>query len=245
METFFTIYFTAVGEVMKTIDEMDIADNTLVIFTSDNGGMLNIGGQEAWMEGHKLNSDLLGFKFDAWEGGHRIPFIARWPDKIPAGTKSDHLISNVDVLATFAAIVNAKLGPKDAKDSYNILQSLTGNGLDQERDNLVISPVLPSHITLRKKQWLYIGEKGNGGFSGKKIGEHTLGGPAAHKLTKQENSEIINNKLREDASLAQLYNLKIDPYQKQNLYEQYPEIVDEMKTLLEQCIQSERTAPSL
>ena len=60
-------------------------DNTLVILTSDNGGMLNQGGQDAWKAGHRLNGDLLGFKFDAWEGGHRVPFIARWPGKIEAG----------------------------------------------------------------------------------------------------------------------------------------------------------------
>ena len=70
------------GEVMKTLDETGVSDNTLVIFTSDNGGMLNRGGQEAWRRGHRLNGDLFGFKFEAWEGGHRIPFIARWPGHI-------------------------------------------------------------------------------------------------------------------------------------------------------------------
>ncbi len=81
-----------VGEVIKTLDEAGVADNTLVIFTSDNGGMLNRGGQEAWRAGHRLNGDLLGFKFDAWEGGHRVPFIARWPGKIEAGSESDALV---------------------------------------------------------------------------------------------------------------------------------------------------------
>jgi arylsulfatase A-like enzyme len=66
-----------VGEVMRTLDELKLRDNTLVILTSDNGGMLNQGGQEAWTAGHRLNGDLLGFKFDSWEGGHRVPFIAR------------------------------------------------------------------------------------------------------------------------------------------------------------------------
>ena len=65
------------GEVMQTLDETGVSDNTLVIFTSDNGGMLNRGGQEAWRRGHRMNGELFGFKFDAWEGGHRIPFIAQ------------------------------------------------------------------------------------------------------------------------------------------------------------------------
>ena len=81
-----------VGEVLRTLDELKLRDNTLVIFTSDNGGMLNQGGQDAWKAGHRLNGDLLGFKFDAWEGGHRVPFIARWPGKIEAGSVSDQLI---------------------------------------------------------------------------------------------------------------------------------------------------------
>ncbi len=87
-----------VGEVMRTLDELRLRDNTLVILTSDNGGMLNQGGQDAWKAGHRLNGDLLGFKFDAWEGGHRVPFIARWPGKIEAGSVSDQLICHIDLL---------------------------------------------------------------------------------------------------------------------------------------------------
>ena len=82
-----------VGEVLDALDEEGLTDNTLVIFTSDNGGMINLGGQDALMMGHKANGDLLGFKFDAWEGGHRVPFIARWPGKIKAGSVSHQLVS--------------------------------------------------------------------------------------------------------------------------------------------------------
>lgn len=74
-----------VGEVLRTLDELKLRDNTLVILTSDNGGMLNVGGQGAWKAGHRLNGDLLGFKFEAWEGGHRVPFIACWPGNIANG----------------------------------------------------------------------------------------------------------------------------------------------------------------
>ncbi|HUX15394.1 MAG TPA: sulfatase-like hydrolase/transferase, partial [Phycisphaerae bacterium] len=70
-----------VGQVLDVLDELKLTENTLVIFTSDNGGMLNLGGKTAWQAGHRLNGDLLGFKFGAWEGGHRIPFIARWPGR--------------------------------------------------------------------------------------------------------------------------------------------------------------------
>ena len=74
-----------VGEVTQCLEQHGLSENTLVIFTSDNGGMLNLGGRNAVRAGHRMNGDLLGFKFGAWEGGHRVPFIARWPGKIEAG----------------------------------------------------------------------------------------------------------------------------------------------------------------
>jgi len=232
-----------VGEVLSTLDELDITDNTLVIFTSDNGGMLNMGGQEAWKEGHQLNGDLLGFKFGAWEGGHRIPLIARWPGKIEAGTVSDQLISNVDFLATLAAIVNRKLEADEGRDSYNMLPAFTGEPSEPVRDQLVISPFDQDNIALRMGKWIYIGAQGGGGFWGTEIGSHILGGPAAHLLTQQVNSDIENGKLRDDAPPAQLYDLEADPTQKRNLYSEFPEVAEQMKTKLEEFIQAERTAP--
>ena len=100
-----------VGEVLDALDAMGVADDTLVIFTSDNGGMLHATGQESWRAGHRMNGKLLGFKFGAWEGGHRVPFVARWPGKIPTGSTSDHLLSQVDLLATLAAVVERPLPP--------------------------------------------------------------------------------------------------------------------------------------
>ena len=232
-----------VGEVLKTLKEQGNEDNTIVIFTSDNGGMLNQGGQDAWKSGHQLNGDLLGFKFDAWEGGHRIPFIVKWPGKVKASTVSDVLISNVDVLSTLAAIVKQPLTLKDAKDSYNMLPALLNDSKKQIRDELIISPWKKSHISLRKGKWMYIGNKGNGGFQGRKIGDHNLGGPAAHELTKQVNSEIEDGKLKSNAAQEQLYDLETDPTQKKNLYYEFPEIVADMKADLNKIINSERTTP--
>jgi arylsulfatase A-like enzyme len=88
-----------VGELVKTLQEQGVADHTLIIFTSDNGGVLNQTGQEALKMGHDANGDLLGFKFDAWEGGHRVPFIAHWPRKLEPGSVSNDLICNVDMIA--------------------------------------------------------------------------------------------------------------------------------------------------
>jgi arylsulfatase A len=133
--------------------------------------------------GHRLNGDLLGFKFDAWEGGHRIPFIVRWPGKVEAGSESDALVSNVDLLATVAAVVGRDLGPDEGPDSFNLLKVMTGAPDTEVRDHLLIAPQKPTHLALRQGDWIYIGARGNGGFTGTKVGDHLLGGPAAHLFT--------------------------------------------------------------
>ncbi len=222
-----------VGEVMSSLKEMGVADNTLVIFTSDNGGMLNHGGQDAWKAGNKLNGDLLGFKFGAWEGGHRVPFIAKWPGKIKANSKSEHLISQIDLLATFAAIAERPLTKEDCPDGINQLPELMGETKEPLRDLLMITPNCPSHLTVRKGDWVYIAAQDEGGFQGTNITAHNVGGAAATKLTHQVNSDIEDGKIKEDAQPVQLYNLKKDPYQTINVYGQYPEVQKELDKILQ------------
>lgn len=221
-----------VGEVMKTLEEQGVADNTLVIFTSDNGGMFNVGGQDAWDAGHRMNGDLLGYKFSAWEGGHRVPFIARWPGRIPAGSTSDQLISNIDLMATMAALTGAKVKKGQARDSVNVLPALTGNPKKQLRDNIVLAPFKPSHLSIRKGRWMYIGAQAGGGFTAPKRGAHAFGGPAAIHYAGRKNSDIENGKIRKDAPPAQLYNLETDVEQTTNLYREHPEVVAELSALL-------------
>lgn len=233
-----------VGEVVKALEEANIAEETLLIFTSDNGGMLNRGGQAAWKKGHRLNGDLLGFKFDAWEGGHRVPFIARWPGVISGGSVSDALISNVDLLATTAALLDQPLPPGEAVDSFNLLPVLTVGQSEEVRDHLIIAPFSREHLSLRKGDWMYISGQGGGGFGGKTIGEHTLGGPAAHRLTEQINSDIQDGELKPDAPKAQLYNLARDPSQAVNVIRQHPEIAEEMKQELQRHLQAGGTRPN-
>lgn len=230
-----------VGEVMQTLDETGLAENTLVVFTSDNGGMLNLGGQAAWKSGHRMNGDLFGFKFDAWEGGHRIPFIARWPGNIEAGSESDALVSNVDLLATVAAVVGRKLGPDEGPDSFNLLPVLTGDSA-QVRDHLLIAPQKQTHLALRQGDWIYIGAKGNGGFMGTELGTHLFGGPAATQFTGQTNSDIANGRIKPDAPKAQLYNLKEDPFQHVNVIREHPKIAEKLRAEMKQ-IRQHPTAP--
>jgi arylsulfatase A-like enzyme len=123
-----------VGQILQALEGSQLLDRTLIILTSDNGGMLNQGGQEAWQLGHRLNGALLGFKFDAWEGGHRVPMIVRWPGKIPAGSVSSELISQVDLWATCAALVGHSPQPGEAPDSINMLPAWTGSTSTPLRD---------------------------------------------------------------------------------------------------------------
>ncbi len=215
-----------VGEVMKTLEETGVADNTLVIFTSDNGGMFNLGGRAAAEKGHKINGDLLGSKFGIWEGGHRIPFIAKWPGKIAPGTVSDQLTISVDLLATAAALTGQNL--KDQKDSINILPALTGTPTQPLRTEMFITPNKPSHMAYRKGKWMFIPAKGSGGFRGSKPGQHAWGGPAVTKLVGSPNSDIENGKLKKDAPPAQLYDLEADINQTKNIAKDHPEIAKEM-----------------
>lgn len=216
-----------VGEVMRTLDEEGLTDNTLVIFTSDNGGMINLGGQDARMMGHKANGDLLGFKFDAWEGGHRVPFIARWPGKIKAGSVSHQLVSNVDIMATAAALTGVELNDGDAPDSFNLLPALLED--KQVRDHLVISPVRKTHLSLRAGDWMYISNQAGGGFSGPTPNTHLFGGPPAIHFANQVNSDLENGKIKPDAPKEQLYNLRSDPSQAVNVIRDNPVIAQTMR----------------
>jgi len=116
----------SVGEILVTLDKLRLADNTLFIFTSDNGGVVNPGNESASAAikaGLAINGALRGGKHSEWEGGFREPFIVRWPGKVPANTVSDQVICLTDLLATFAGLLNTPLPPGHAEDSFNVLRA--------------------------------------------------------------------------------------------------------------------------
>ena len=115
-----------VGELMKTLEQHDLAKNTLIIFTSDNGP--EVPTTIAMRRDHKHDGarPWRGVKRDQWEGGHRVPFIARWPGRIPAGRTADQTICLTDLLATAAAITESKIPNNAGEDSFNILPALLG-----------------------------------------------------------------------------------------------------------------------
>jgi len=221
-----------VGEVLGCLEDNGLTEETLVVFTSDNGGMFNHGGQAAFEAGHRQNGELLGFKFGVWEGGHRVPFIVRWPGKVEPGTTSDQLLGNVDMLATFAAVTGQEFEPSQLGDSVNMLPALIDNPAAPIRDHLVLAPHKGSHLSIRRGKWMYIPQQGSGGFTGKKPGDHTFAGPPAASFVGSVNSDIEDGHIRKDAPPAQLYDLDADPSQKENLYNAYPEVVQELSSLL-------------
>lgn len=221
-----------VGEVMTCLEESNLSENTLVVFTSDNGGMFNIGGQAAFKNGHRQNGALLGFKFGVWEGGHRVPFIARWPGKVKAGTKSNQLFGNVDMLATFAALTGQELEAEQQADSVDMLPALVGDPEGSIRDHLVLAPRKESHLSIRKGKWMYIPRKGSGGFGGTKPGQHGFSGPPAADFIGSVNSDIENGKIKKSAPPEQLYDLESDLNQTANRISDYPEVANELRGIL-------------
>ena len=154
-----------VGEVLAALDRLKLTDNTLVIFTSDNGGAIKDTYDDGTNPLHARqppNGSLRGSKSSLYEGGHRVPFIARWPGHIAAGSTSAQLMGHIDALSTFSALTGQKLAPEAGPDSFNVLPALLGEKLKQPaRDHLVLQNNGQAPLALREGDWMLI-EKGGG-----------------------------------------------------------------------------------
>jgi len=197
-----------VGQIMGTLDRLGLRDNTLLIFTSDNGAYWLARHIEQY--DHRANLDLRGMKADIWEGGHRVPFVARWPARINAGTTSDELLSLTDLMATFAAVVGSELPPETGEDSYNMLPVLLGIQGDEPIRDTAVFHSYEGIFAIRQGPWKLIKGRGSGGFSEPR---HIEPGPGK--------------------AVGQLYNLTEDPGETVNLYQQRPTIVGRLDALLE------------
>ena len=193
-------------------------------------------GKDAWKVDHKRNGELLGFKFGAWEGGHRVPFIARWPGQIPAASRSNQLLCSIDMMATFSAILGYSLKSNEGPDSYNMLPALTGESKKPIRDHLIMAPNTKKNLAIRSGKWLYIGAQGSGGFGG------NTGGPGAVAWSKQTNSDItLDGQIREEAPDQQLYDLDTDLSQAKNVIRENPEVAQELREMLEKVKKSKQS----
>ncbi len=144
---------------------------------------------------------------------------------------SDQMLSNVDMLATFAALTGYKLSDDTRQDSINMLPVLTGKADKPLRTEMVVTPFWKTHMAVRQGKWMYIPAQNDGGFMGKP-GHHAWGGVHVLKLVGTPNSDIENSEIKKDAPPAQLYDLEADVNQTTNLYNEHPEIVAKMKALL-------------
>jgi arylsulfatase A len=219
-----------VGQVLQSVQRAGIAGNTLVIFTSDNGpeitGEVRPGAYDRIRQyGHYSMGELRGAKRDAWEGGHRVPLVARWPGKIKPGSTSGEVVSLVDFMATAAAIVGAKLPGDAGEDSYNILPALLGEPLDKPIREATVQHSCNGHFAIRKGDWLLI--------------DHPTGDdnrePAWFKL---QRGYVAHDQPGE------LFDLRQDLSERRNLYAQHPEVAGDLKQLLEKYRRDGRSRPS-
>ncbi len=215
-----------VGELMKTLKRLNFDDNTLVIFTSDNGPETLTTVHMRKDHGHDPARPWRGMKRDQWEGGHRVPFIARWPGKISAGKKSDQLLSLTDLFATVAAIVNANIPKDQAEDSFNMLPVLLGKQGEKPIREFLLQQTISLALSIRNGNWKYLDHKGSGGNR--------------YDRARLKPFALINNAPN---APGQLYNLKSDPGEKDNLYFKHPEIVKKLKAKLEEFKSSGRSVP--
>jgi arylsulfatase A-like enzyme len=217
-----------VGHVLEALDRLKLTENTLLIVTSDNGGVLDSNGPDTVYagtketnNGHLHNGVLRGNKGNLFEGGHRIPFLARWPGHIKAGTISDQLICHVDMMATFAAVANRELAADAGPDSFNALPALLGTADKPVRDHLINHTAgSPGRLAVRQGPWKY--------------------GPPSYPGGKQR----TNKDGKKAAQVpAQLYNLAEDVGETKNLIAQYPEKVKELEALLARIRTTPRSRP--
>ena len=152
-----------VGRVLEALDQAGATRNTLVLFTSDNGCAPYIGAVELEKLGHFPSGPLRGFKSDVWEGGHRIPFIVRWPGVVKPGSVCGQLVHQADLVATGAAILGAKLPANAAEDSFSFLPLLHGH--DQPVREHAVSQSFQGLLAVRKGPWTLIFGPGSGGWS--------------------------------------------------------------------------------
>lgn len=152
-----------VGQVVRAIDHSGIADRTLVIFTSDNGCAPYIGAGDLEAMGHYPSGPLRGYKSDVWEGGHRVPFIVRWPGRVEAQSSCSQLVHQADLMATCASIVGAKLAADEGEDSYSLLP-LFDNRETAVREHAV-SQSIRGLLSIRQGAWKLIFGRGSGGWA--------------------------------------------------------------------------------
>lgn len=216
----------SVEAVMAALEEKKLAENTLVIFTSDNGGVLVTKGAErpegqAYQAGLRPVGKLRGSKHSVYDGGFRVPFIVKWPGRAPAGKVSSEMINLVDVMATLAAAIGVALPDRTlaAEDSYNVLPAFLGQVRDEPLRTDMILHSADANFAIREGQWKWI----EGKF---------------HPDTKPP---VLRNRASE--FMPQLYDLTKDPEELNNVVEQHPEVARRLSQKLDRYREQAFTSP--
>jgi len=197
-----------VGEISKALERNGFTENTLVIFTSDNGCSKAAGIPKLAEQGHIVSANLRGSKADIWDGGHRVPFLVRWPGKVEAGSNSDQLICLTDLFATVTDILGQSILGQTCEDSVSFLPALYGKKIESTR-NGVIHHSFSGHFAYRQGPWKLLLARASGGWSSPK-----------------------ENEAGKDAPKGQLYHMRKDIGETNNLFEKNPEKVEVLLGLL-------------
>ncbi len=210
----------AVGEVLAALDAAGIANDTLVIFTADNGCSPAAGTSKLEQEGHFASAQFRGYKADIWDGGHHVPFFVRWPAKVKAGSQNDQLICHVDLMATCAEILKVKLPENAGVDSMSFLPAMLGTENATLRKS-VVHHSINGRFAVREGRWKLCLCPGSGGW----------GKPGDADASKQGLPEV------------QLYDLSTDIAETNNVSTEHPEIVAKLTRQLEASIANGRSTP--
>ncbi len=199
----------AVGRIMSALEEQAFAKETLVVFTSDNGPVWYRENVQRF--GHNSSGTFRGIKGDAWEGGHRVPMIVRWPGRVAENSTASQMTCHADLMATFTAVADIDLPTGAGEDTYSLLPVLTGDAANSPSRRTMITQSGRNVLSIREGAWKLIPVLGSGGFL---------------RATKVA--------ARPGEPSGQLYNLDEDPGETNNRWEQHPEIVERLTTLLKQ-----------
>jgi arylsulfatase A len=215
---------TVSGELIAALEAAGVSDNTIVIFSADNGSE-HLAYERDEKFGHWSSKPLRGAKRDIYEGGHRVPFIVRWPGVVEAGTVSDALISQIDIMATLAGILGIDLPADQAFDSYNQLPVLRGTQATVRESH--VHNTFADHYAIRDGDWVLIDSEM--GYT--RAREEITAWEARHAYPP------------EDGLPVELYNLRLDIEQRNNLAAQHPEKVAQLQALLAQIREQGHSAP--